>query len=371
MMTKISEIIACIEQMAPLSYQESWDNSGVQVGNPEQEVKAVLLCVDITEATIDEAISRGANLIISHHPLIFRGVKRLTGRSYIERVIIKAIQHDIVLYSAHTNMDKCLGGVNFRIAQKLGLKNIHVLAPEENYLYKIITYVPQGHSDEVRQAMWNAGAGRIGNYDSCSYNTEGYGSFRAKEGCNPFVGTIDELHTEPEVRIEMIVPKNRLNRVVAELHSAHPYEEPAVDILPLENEYNQLGLGCVGELEEPINEKDVMSYICRNLQIDFVRHTKLSDRMISKVALCGGSGAEFIPRAMAQGAEIYITADVKYHDFFNTENQIVIADIGHFESEQCIKEIFYEQLSKNFINFAILMADSDKSPTENYYRSDY
>ena len=371
MTTKISEVIACIEQMAPLIYQESWDNSGVQVGDVNQVVKAVLLCVDITEATLDEAIERGANLIISHHPLIFKGIKKLIGRNYIERVIIKAIQHNIVLYSAHTNMDKCLGGVNFRIAQKLGLKNIRVLAPEENYLYKIVTYAPQLHSDNVRQAMWESGAGNIGNYDCCSYNSDGYGTFRANESCNPFVGAINELHTEPEVRIEMIVPKNRLNRVVAALRSAHPYEEPAIDILPLANNYDQLGLGCIGELEEPINEMEVMDYICRNLQIDFVRHTKLTDLKISKVALCGGSGAEFIPTAKAEGAEIYITADVKYHDFFNAENQIVIADIGHFESEQCIKEIFYEQLSKKFINFAILMADSDKSPTENYYRSDY
>ena len=367
MVTKISEIITCIEQMAPLAYQESWDNSGLQVGNPNQDATAVLLCVDITEAIIDEAIIKGANLIISHHPLIFKGVKKLTGESYVERVIIKAIQHNIVLYSAHTNMDKCLGGVNFRIAQKLGLKNIRVLAPEENYLYKIVTYVPELHTNSVRQAMWNVGAGNIGNYDCCSYNTDGYGTFRANEGCKPFVGSINEVHTEPEVRVEVVVPKNRLNRVVAAITSVHPYEEPAIDILPLANDYSQLGLGCIGELEEPINELNLTDYINSKLQVELIRHTKLSDRMITKIALCGGSGAEFISTAKAQGAEAYITADVKYHDFFASENQIVIADIGHFESEQCIKDVFYEQLSKNFINFAILKADSDKSPVGYYY----
>ena len=367
MTTKISDIIACIEQMAPLAYQESWDNSGVQVGDVNQEVKAVLLCVDITEATLDEAIERGVNLIISHHPLIFKGIKKLTGRNYIERVIIKAIQHDIVLYSAHTNMDKCLGGVNFRIAQKLGLKNIRVLAPEANYLYKIVTYVPQSHTEKVRQAMWSAGAGTIGAYNCCSYASEGNGTFRAQEGCNPFVGEINELHTEPEFRLEMVVPKDKSGRVVTAIYLAHPYEEPAIDILPLANDYSQLGLGCVGELENPITETEMLHYIKDKLNIQYIRHTQTSDKLVHRVALCGGSGAEFIPHAIREKAGIYITADVKYHDFFNTENQIVIADIGHFESEQCIKEVFYEQLSKNFINFAILMAECDKSPVKYTY----
>ncbi len=367
MTTKISDIIACIEQMTPLAYQESWDNSGVQVGDVNQEVKTVLLCVDITEATLDEAIERGANLIISHHPLIFKGIKKLTGRNYIERVIIKAIQHNIVLYSAHTNMDKCLGGVNFRIAQKLGLKNIRVLAPEANYLYKIVTYVPQSHIEKVRQAMWSAGAGTIGAYDCCSYASEGNGTFRAQEGCNPFVGEINKLHIEPELRLEMVVTKDKSDRVVTAIHLAHPYEEPAIDILPLANNYSQLGLGCVGELENPITETEMLHYIKDKLNIQYIRHTQTSDKLVHRVALCGGSGAEFIPHAIREKTGIYITADVKYHDFFNTENQIVIADIGHFESEQCIKEVFYEQLSKNFINFAILMAECDKSPVKYTY----
>ena len=370
MTTKISEVIACIEQMAPLAYQESWDNSGVQVGDVNQEVKTVLLCVDITEATLEEAIEKGVNLIISHHPLIFKGIKKLTGRNYIERVIIKAIQHNIVLYSAHTNMDKCFGGVNFRIAHKLGLKNIRVLAPEENYLYKIVTYVPQSHIEQVQQTMWSAGAGTIGNYDCCSYSSQGNGTFRAQVGCNPFVGEIDKLHTESELRLEMVVPKDKLGRVVAAIHSTHPYEEPAIDIIPLHNSYNQLGLGCIGELENPITEDEVLKLIAQNLNINHMRHTKLLSKKISKIALCGGSGAEFIPLAIKQKADIYITADVKYHDFFGVENQVVIVDIGHFESEMCIKEIFYEQLSKKFINFAILMADSDQSPVNNYYIAD-
>lgn len=366
-MTKISEVIACIEQMAPLAYQESWDNSGVQVGDVSQEVKSVLLCVDITEATLNEAIERGANLVISHHPLIFKGIKKLIGRNYIERVIIKAIQHNIVLYSAHTNMDKCMGGVNFRIAQKLGLKNIRVLAPEENYLYKVVTYVPHEFAEAVRQAMWMAGAGTIGAYDCCSYSSEGSGTFRASEGCKPFVGEIDKLHTEPELRIEMIVPKDKIDRVVAAIHAAHPYEEPAIDVLPLANEYNRMGLGCVGDLENEITENAMLQYIRKKLGVQYIRHTKTTDKKVSRVALCGGSGAEFLSLAMREKAGIYITADVKYHDFFNAENQIVIADIGHFESEQCIKEVFYEQISKNFINFAILMAECDKSPVQYSY----
>ena len=370
MVTKIKDVITCIEQMAPLAYQESWDNSGVQVGNVNQNVKSVLLCVDITEATLNEAIERGANLIISHHPLIFKGIKKLTGRNYIERVIIKAVQHNIVLYSAHTNMDKCIGGVNFRIANKLGLKNIKVLAPEENYLYKIVTYVPHTHIEIVKQAMWNAGGGTIGDYDCCSYSSEGYGTFKANERCNPFVGEIDKLHTEPELRLEMIVPKDKYGRVVAAIYSSHPYEEPAIDILPLANDYDQLGLGCIGELAEPLSEKEMLGRIQEKLNVNYIRHTEVSNNKISKIALCGGSGAEFISLAIRENAEMYITADVKYHEFFTAENQIVIADIGHFESEQCIKEIFYEQLSKNFINFAILMAESDKSPIMYSYRAE-
>ena len=227
--------------------------------------------------------------------------------------------------------------------------------------------MPQSHIEKVRQAMWVAGAGTIGAYDCCSYASEGNGTFRAQEGCNPFVGEINELHTEPELRLEMVVPKDKSSRVVAAIHSAHPYEEPAIDILPLANDYSQLGLGCVGELENPITETEMLHYIKDKLNIQYIRHTQTSDRLVSRVALCGGSGAEFIPHAIREKAGIYITADVKYHDFFNTENQIVIADIGHFESEQCIKEVFYEQLSKNFINFAILMAECDKNPVKYTY----
>ena len=215
--------------------------------------------------------------------------------------------------------------------------------------------------------MWSAGAGTIGAYDCCSYASEGNATFRAQEGCNPFVGEINELHTEPELRLEMVVPKNKSGRVITAIHLAHPYEEPAIDILPLANNYSQLGLGCVGELENPITETEMLHYIKDKLNIQYIRHTQTSDRLVSRVALCGGSGAEFIPHAIREKAGIYITADVKYHDFFNTENQIVIADIGHFESEQCIKEVFYEQISKNFINFAILMAECDKSPVEYSY----
>lgn len=370
MSTKINEIIDCIEQMAPLAYQEAWDNSGLQVGNPTQDVKAVLLCVDITESIIDEAIEKGANLIISHHPLIFKGIKKLIGKTYIERVIIKAIQHNIVLYSAHTNMDKCIGGVNFRIAQKLNLKNINVLVPEENYLCKIVTYVPESYIDTVRQAMWNVGAGSIGDYNQCSFSSTGSGTFCATESCNPFVGNIGKLHIESELRLEMVVPKDKCNRVVSAIFSSHPYEEPAIDIIPLLNKYTKLGLGCVGDLEFPLTESEMLHYIKDKLNINYIRHTKTSDKLISRVAVCGGSGAEFIPFAINENVGMYITADVKYHDFFGVENQIVIADIGHFESEQCIKDIFYEQLSKNFINFVILKAESDNSPVQHCYLFD-
>jgi len=338
---KIKEIIAALERFAPLPLQDGFDNAGLQVGLTDAEATGALLCLDVTEAVVDEAITLGFNLIISHHPLIFKGYKSITGRDYIERCIIKAIRNDIAIYSAHTNLDNAPGGVNYKIAEKIGLKNVRILEPKEDSLLKLVTFVPTEHAGKVRQALFEAGCGCIGNYDSCSYNVQGEGTFRADECANPYIGKVGELHTEPEVRIETILPSFRKGAVVKALMSAHPYEEPAFDLYALANSWSQVGSGVVGELEEPETELEFLKRVKKLFEAGCVKHTRLTGRLIQKVALCGGSGAFLASRAVGCGADVFLTGEVKYHDYFNYENQILMAEIGHYESEQYTKEIFY------------------------------
>ena len=234
---KIKEIVSALERFAPLPLQDGFDNAGLQIGLTDAETTGALLCLDVTEAVLDEAIASGCNLIISHHPLIFKGYKSITGKDYVERCILKAIKNDIVIYSAHTNLDNAPGGVNFKIAEKIGLKNVRILDPKESSLIKLVTFVPSAQAEEVRNALFTAGCGCIGNYDSCSYNTEGEGTFRAQEGSHPFCGTVGELHHETEVRIETILPEYKKGEVIRALLSKHPYEEPAYDLYPLHNSW--------------------------------------------------------------------------------------------------------------------------------------
>lgn len=358
---KIIELAKKIEDFAPSTYQEDYDNSGFQVGNIEDEIKGVLITIDVTEEVIDEAIRKKCNLIISHHPLIFPKIKKILGRNNTERCIIKAIQNDITIYSNHTNLDKVEGGVSYRLAEKLGLKEIQTLYREDDLLFKVATYVPSAHAVAVREAMFSAGAGKIGAYSNCSYNLTGIGTFKAQEGCNPFVGKINEEHSEEEVKIETIVPKAKLNATINAILSVHPYEEPAYDIFPTKNTFS-VGLGAIGNLPEPIDEIEFLHKIKKTLKADRIRHTAILGKKISKVALCGGSGAEFLQTAINSGADIYISADFKYHQFFEAENKIIIADVGHFESEQFTKDIFYDIISKNNTNFAIYYTDCKTNP---------
>jgi dinuclear metal center YbgI/SA1388 family protein len=358
----ISDVTALLEQLAPLSYQESYDNSGLLVGNPDMPLKGILATLDVTPEVVEEAYQKGLNLIVSHHPLIFTGIKKITGRSYVEKAIIKAIKYDIAIYSAHTNLDNIKGGVNSKIGELLGLNNLRFLSPIEGELVKVVTFAPNSEADKVRVAMFEAGAGNIGNYDSCSYSIEGKGTFRAEKGANPFVGKVGELHFEPEIRIEVIVPKAKLSKVIREMISSHPYEEVAYDIYPLLNSYSEVGSGMVGELANPISESEFLKRVKKIFNLQMIRHTKLLGRDIQKIAFCGGSGAFLIKQAIAIGADIYITADVKYHQFFDAESRIIIADIGHFESEQFTIDIFYEYLLKNFSKFAVLKSEIKTNP---------
>lgn len=359
---KIKEIVSALERFAPLPLQDGFDNAGLQIGLTDAEATGALLCLDVTEAVLDEAIALGYNLVIAHHPLMFKGCKSITGKDYVERCILKAIKNDIVVYAMHTNLDNARNGVNFKIAEKIGLKNLRVLAPKENSLLKLVTFVPVAEADKVRRALFAAGCGNIGNYDSCSYNSEGEGTFRANAEARPFCGEIGELHREPEVRIETILPVYKEREAVKALLNAHPYEEPAFDLYPLKNDWKQMGAGLVGELEEPETELEFLKRIKRIFEVECLRHNKLSGREIEKVALCGGAGAFLLPEAIRSGADVFITGEIKYHDYFGHEEEILMAEIGHYESEQYTKEIFYSIIRDLFPNFALQLSKKNTNP---------
>ena len=359
---KIKEIISCVESFAPVALQEDYDNSGLIVGNAETELTGVLITIDSIEETIDEAIRKNANLIISHHPIIFSGLKKLNNKNYIERTIIKAIKNDIAIYALHTNLDSILGGVNSKIAEKLNLRNTKILSEKTNHLMKLAYFVPVNYAEITRLAVFEAGAGQIGNYDMCSYNVEGKGTFRPGEGTDPYVGKKGELHFEDEARIEVIFPKPILNKVVQALIKAHPYEEVAYDIYPLENSYKNAGIGIIGELENEINEMDFLKLLKSTFNANGIRYTKFLNKPIKRVAVCGGSGSFLLNKAINQNADIFVSSDFKYHQFFDAENRIVIADIGHYESEQFTKELIYELLIKKFPKFAIHFTEINTNP---------
>jgi len=359
---KIKEVTDYIESIAPLAYQESYDNAGYICGNAEAEVKAVLICLDSTEEVVDEALKTGANLIIAHHPIVFSGIKKITGKNYIERVLIKAIKNDITIYAAHTNLDNVFNGVNSKIAQKLGLVNSKILAPISGNLKKLITFCPQKQADQVRNALFEVGAGNIGNYDECSFNTLGTGTFRGGDNSNPFVGEKGKQHQEQEVKIEIIFPAHIQNKLINTLLKAHPYEEVAYDIIPLDNTNHLTGAGLIGELAQEMDEMSFLKHIKVQMQANGIRYTKLLGKKVKKVAVCGGSGSFLLKNAINAGADIFITADFKYHQFFDAENRIIIADIGHFESEQYTNELFYEILSKKITTFAVHLSKINTNP---------
>lgn len=360
----IGEIIRAIESMVPAQYQESWDNTGLQVGSPLSECTGVLICVDVTDAVINEAVSLGANLIVSHHPLIFKGLKRLTGATRVEAAVINAIGAGMSIYSCHTSVDSVPGGVSWRMAGMLGVTPLSVLSPMEPRWTKVAVMVPTANADEVRMAMFEAGAGEAGSYDCCSYNVEGMGTFRALAGANPYVGAQDELHREPEVKIESIVPRWLVGRVTAAIREVHPYECPAIDVINLANEDSSLGLGVVGNLETPLTAGEFMSRVAGTFDSPAIRHSvvKDEDAKIRRVAMCGGSGGEFIRDAIKAHAQVYLSSDIRYHDFVDYGDEILLVDIGHFESEQCTKDIFYEIITQKFANFAVYKSTVEHNP---------
>lgn len=359
---QLSDISNYLESIAPLAYQESYDNSGLLVGNPNMEIKKAIISLDCVEEVVDEAIREGANLVISHHPIVFSGLKKFNGNSYIERVIMKAIKHDIALYAIHTNLDNVKQGVNAKIAERLGLHNVQILAPKDGLLSKLQTYVPHDKVGEVRDALFAVGAGHIGNYSECSFNMEGYGTFKGNEYTNPYVGNKTERHIEPETKLELVFPSRLTSKILKALFTSHPYEEIAYDIISLENNHHEVGSGMIGELEKPISEHDFLNLLKSGLATKMVRHTQLLGKPIKKVAVCGGSGSFLLKNALSQQADAFVTADYKYHQFFDAEAKIVIADVGHFESEQFTMDLILEKIQKKFPTFAVCLTKCNTNP---------
>jgi dinuclear metal center YbgI/SA1388 family protein len=362
----VRDIINEIEAFAPPVYQESYDNSGLLTGNKNQEIKGVLLSLDCTESVVEEAIKLNCDLIISHHPIIFGGLKRLNGSNYVERTVIKAIKNNIAIYACHTNIDNVKAGVNAKIAEKLGLGSLKILAPKRQILKKLVTYVPASHADKVRESLFDAGAGHIGNYDSCSFNINGKGTFRGDESTNPFIGEKGKTSFEDEVRIEVIFEGFKEQALLNGLLASHPYEEVAFDVYPLDNFYSKIGSGMIGQFSEPLSENDFLKLVKKTFNVPVLKHTNLLEKQISKVAFCGGSGSFLTKNAINSGADAYISADIKYHEFFDAEGQILVVDTGHFENEQFTPEIFYGIIQKKFPTFATYLSKVNTNPV-NYF----
>lgn len=359
---RIKDITDYLEQLAPLAYQESYDNCGLLVGNSMTDVSQILLTLDVTEAVIDEAIRTDSRLIIAHHPLIFKGLKSLTGKHWTERCVIKAIRNDIAIYAIHTNLDHVNIGVNRRIADRLGLQNPVILAPKKDTLSQLVTFVPSENVANVLNALYTAGAGAVGNYDHCSFQTEGQGSFRPGENTHPHIGQQYQDETVAERRIEVLLPTHLSGKVLQALRASHPYEEVAYYLTPLSNTHQETGSGMIGTLSEPMEAAQFLHFLKATMQTECIRHTALCKETIQKVAVCGGSGSFLLRQAIQAGADVLITGDFKYHEFFEADNQIIIADIGHYESEQFTKHLLYDILSKKFANIALRLTEEQTNP---------
>lgn len=358
----VQDVINYLHDLAPLAYAEDFDNVGLLVGNKNQTVSGILVTLDTLEAVVDEAIENHCNLIVSFHPIIFKGLKKLTGKTYVERVVIKAIQHNIAIFSIHTALDNAFNGVNSIICDQLGLKNKNILIPQSGTIKKLQTYVPKPNAEDLRQALFSAGAGNIGNYESCSFNIDGEGTYMGNEHSNPTIGKKGKLHTENETAISVTFKKHLQSKVLKTLFKSHPYEEVAYEITTLENTNQHIGIGMIGELENEMDAIECLQYIKAKMNTECIRHSKILNKTIKRIAVLGGSGSFAINAAKSAGVDLFITADLKYHDFFNAENDIVLADIGHYESEQFTKTFLVDYLSKKITSFAIILSKTNTNP---------
>ena len=363
---QISTIISFLESLAHPSLQESYDNAGLITGDPSWNCSGIICSLDATEEVINEAIGKKCNLVVAHHPIIFSGLKKINGKNYVEKAVIAAIKNDIAIYAIHTNLDNVIHGVSGKMAELLGLQNTSILLPRQSTLKKLFTFVPIDKAETVRQAIFSAGGGYIGNYSECGFTVEGMGTFKAGKGTDPHVGKIGEQHQEKEGRIEVIFPAHLEGPIIKAMIAAHPYEEVAYDVVSLDNQHPAVGSGLVGDLAEPMEEKAFLSSLKSIFKLKFLRHSPLSGKMIKKVALCGGAGSFLISRALGTGADAFVTADMKYHEFFDANGKLLITDIGHYESEQFTIDLLAEYLEQKFPTFAVLKTGVMTNPV-NYF----
>ncbi|MFI5133648.1 MAG: Nif3-like dinuclear metal center hexameric protein [Chitinophagales bacterium] len=359
---KIFEVISFLESIAPPSLQEHYDNAGLLTGDANRECTGIICSLDATEEVVKEAISKKCNLIVAHHPIIFDGLKKINGKNYVEKSVIAAIKNDIAVYAIHTNLDNVIDGVSGKMAKMLGLQRVSILSQKENTLKKLFTFAPADKAEQIRNAVFSAGGGHIGNYSECSFNAEGTGTFKGGKGTNPYVGNAGELHHEEEIKIEVIFPAWLENKIAAAMKSAHPYEEVAYDVINLSNSHQGIGSGVIGQLSEPMDETSFLSLVKKTFGISVIRHTELLGKPVKMVALCGGAGSFLVSKALAAGADIYITADMKYHEFFDANDRMIIADIGHYESEQFTIDLLKEVLEQKFPTFAVLKTEVKTNP---------
>ena len=361
---KIKEIISVLETMAPLAYAEDFDNVGLLVGNPETTATGILVCHDALESVIDEAAAKNCNLVVCFHPIIFSGLKKLNGSNYVERAVIKAIRNDIAIYAVHTALDNHSDGVNKIFCDALGIKNPAILVPKENFIRKLITYTVPDNADEIRNAMFEAGAGTIGNYDHCSFNSSGFSTYKGNSDSNPVFGNKGALTIGDEIKVEVTYKKHQESNILKALFDRHIYEEVAYEIYQLENKHQNIGLGMIGELEIAMEEKEFLHFVKDKMQSESIRHSGFTNKIIKKVAVLGGSGSFAIKNAIKAGADAFLTADLKYHNFYEAENKLLLADIGHYESERYTKNYIVDFLQEKITNFAIILSKENTNPVK-------
>jgi dinuclear metal center YbgI/SA1388 family protein len=360
----VKEVTDLLEELAPLSYAEDFDNVGLLVGDSSVQVSGILVTLDTLENVIDEAIASNCNLVVSFHPIIFSGLKKITGKTYVERVVIKAIQNNIAIYSMHTALDNSQYGVNAKICEVLGIENPKILIPQKQTIKKLTTYVPLADADALKSALFKAGAGNIGNYSNCSFVNEGTGSFKPEQNAEPIKGKVGAIHHEKESQINVTYSKSNEGKILNALFKNHPYDEVAYEIYSLENVNQHIGMGMIGTLKKPMQDLAFLNHVKKTMNATGVRHSKLLGKPVQKIAVLGGSGAFAISAAKASEADVLITADLKYHQFYEAEDKMILADIGHYETEQFTKNLLVDYLTKKIPNFAIRLSVSKTNPVK-------
>jgi dinuclear metal center YbgI/SA1388 family protein len=365
MVILISKILEQLQILAHPSLQESYDNAGLIAGELQNPCTGVMCCLDVTEDVLEECMQTGSNLIVAHHPVIFSPLKKLRPISFSEKILIKAIKNDIAIYAIHTNYDNVYSGVNLALSKKIGLKmhDLRILEPKGDKIAKLYTFIPPEFEAKLKKGLFEAGAGTIGKYSECSFSTSGRGNFKPMEGTNPFIGKSGGITEEvKETKLEVIFPIWLKSEIIAALKENHPYEEVAYEIILTENEHQEIGSGMIGQIHEEINEHQFLELIRKNLEVPMLRHSAKTGRLIKKVAFCGGAGSFLISKAIKAGADAFLTADLKYHDFFAADSKLILIDIGHFESEIASIDYLCTYLRRKFPTFAVLHSKVNTNP---------